>query len=458
MRRSRVLAIVTLFAMLAGGTVTATAEAPANDPFQRTWERTDQPVVTGQAQRTWMWGPDAFTGALTEPYAESPDGQRTVQYFDKSRMEITHPSAVDDGLWYVTNGLLVVEMVEGYVQTGDTARDDSPAPAEVTIAGDPGQRPSYADIDRFGLRAQPARDEGALVTQWVDAQGVRDAGPNELPAFISVTKRVTAPRIDHSIASVFWDFMTSSGAVYEDGEVVTSDLFQNPFYATGYPITEAYWSVLQVGGEYRPILWQCFERRCLTYTLTNPDGWQVEAGNVGQHYYEWRYSGVVAPPDSLMPDALESDTLMYVFTERSGFVLADDVTVDFSAPGTYHSTADLPDARPVIQAGTLVNSYYIHADQVGVNRSVVLTRTITFPGEILGVMLLDETLIASHDILGAPGTAYPAVAGIGYELRGPCPAALQDCVTLTASRRTLVLTATVYDVVDQIRVITRASD
>ena len=37
------------------------------------------------------------------------------------------------------------------------------------------------------------------------------------------------------------------------------------------------------------MLIQCFERRCLTYTPGNPDGWQVEAGNVGQHYFHWRY-------------------------------------------------------------------------------------------------------------------------------------------------------------------------
>jgi hypothetical protein len=34
---------------------------------------------------------------------------------------------------------------------------------------------------------------------------------------------------------------------------------------------------------------QCFERRCLTYTPGNDPAWQVEAGNVGQHYYAWRY-------------------------------------------------------------------------------------------------------------------------------------------------------------------------
>jgi DNA-binding beta-propeller fold protein YncE len=46
-----------------------------------------------------------------------------------------------------------------------------------------------------------------------------------------------------------------------------------------------------VGGVYKDVLMQCFERRCLTYTPDNPEGWQVEAGNVGQHYYQWRYGG-----------------------------------------------------------------------------------------------------------------------------------------------------------------------
>ena len=41
------------------------------------------------------------------------------------------------------------------------------------------------------------------------------------------------------------------------------------------------------------MLVQAFERRLLTYVPGNPPGWQVEAGNVGRHYYEWRYG---APP------------------------------------------------------------------------------------------------------------------------------------------------------------------
>ena len=48
---------------------------------------------------------------------------------------------------------------------------------------------------------------------------------------------------------------------------------------------------MKVGGVERDVLLQCFERRCLTYTPSNPDGWKVEMGNVGRHYYAWRYGG-----------------------------------------------------------------------------------------------------------------------------------------------------------------------
>jgi len=58
---------------------------------------------------------------------------------------------------------------------------------------------------------------------------------------------------------------------------------------TGYPIAEAYWTNVNVAGTPHLVLLQCFERRCLTYTPDNAPGWQVEAGNVGQHYYRWRH-------------------------------------------------------------------------------------------------------------------------------------------------------------------------
>jgi hypothetical protein len=54
-------------------------------------------------------------------------------------------------------------------------------------------------------------------------------------------------------------------------------------------MSEPFWMRARVGGEETWVLVQAFERRVLTYTPTNPIAYQVEMGNVGQHYHAWRY-------------------------------------------------------------------------------------------------------------------------------------------------------------------------
>lgn len=288
-RRLIVAAVFTLLANLTWTPATPAIAAPIGDSaFQRTWARTDQPVADGAVVRTWMWGPEAYSAQFPEPYVESPSGMRQVQYFDKSRMEITHPDALDDGVWYVSNGLLVNELVSGRLQTGDDEFIDV-EPAQVNIAGDPGARPTYADIAAWSLRDEPAREVGSAITQRLDDVGNISIDPGLAQYGVTAAERVTVPGIDHTVASVFWSFMTSVGLVAVNGAYVTDDLFENPFYATGYPITEAWWSRIAVGGAERDLLWQCFERRCLTYTPSNSVEWRVEVGNVGQHYFRWRY-------------------------------------------------------------------------------------------------------------------------------------------------------------------------
>ena len=73
------------------------------------------------------------------------------------------------------------------------------------------------------------------------------------------------------------------------GSTTNGPLFPSPFYATGFPVTEAYWTTVRVAGASRQVLIQAFERRVLTYTPGNPTGYEIEAGNVGAHYYQWRY-------------------------------------------------------------------------------------------------------------------------------------------------------------------------
>ena len=61
------------------------------------------------------------------------------------------------------------------------------------------------------------------------------------------------------------------------------------FYASGLPVSEPYWATVRVAGTQKDVLVQCYERRVLTYTPSNADPFRVEMGNVGIHYYAWRY-------------------------------------------------------------------------------------------------------------------------------------------------------------------------
>jgi hypothetical protein len=263
----------------------------ADEAFERTWARTDEPVAAGEADRTWMWGPEPYTPGRMERYDDSPGGQRLVQYFDKARMEINNPLAEDDDLWFVTNGLLVVEMMDGNIQVGNEEFvPHSEGPSTENVAGDPGadNGPTYATM--AGLRDAAPAESGAVITQRLAQDGTISDDPEMAEFDVTAAFLVEEWNANHQVASVFWDFMHSSGTVFVDGEFSEAPLFESPFYATGYPITEPYWTEVRVEGTLTDVLIQCFERRCLTFTPQNEPEWQVEAGNVGQHYFRWRES------------------------------------------------------------------------------------------------------------------------------------------------------------------------
>ncbi len=259
----------------------------ANTDFTKVWNRTDLPVKDGTISRSWLWGPAPFTGAATEPYAESPGGQRTVQYFDKSRMEINNPNGNRNDPFFVTNGLLVREMINGQLQTGDN-RFESRSPAAIGVAGDIDDTsgPTYQS---FKGRTGPVARSTALITATLN----RNSGIGNAPASFARYNAHAAyfvPETGHNIASPFWDFLNQSGPLYDaGGQLVSAKLFDPLFYATGFPISEAYWTKVKVGGTVKDVLVQAFERRIMTYTPANPGGFQVEMGNVGRHYHLWRY-------------------------------------------------------------------------------------------------------------------------------------------------------------------------
>jgi hypothetical protein len=299
-----VLTALVLLSALALPNLLVTPAVTKEDPFTRTWARTDYPVFNGEVSRTWMWGEKAYSSRMTEEYAEAPNGVRTVLYWDKSRME-DNSHNTSEAPWDVSNGLLVVEMVSGRMQVGDNSFDNR-LPANVNIAGDADDTngPTYAAI--AGLLNAPPVPDGSVITQRISRNGSVTNDPSMASYGVTAAWRETQPGLDHQVASVFWSFMNSRGTVYEDAKIFDDQLFESSFYATGLPITEAYWADVKVGGTVKPVLLQCFERRCLTYTPSNDPNWRVEAGNVGQQYFLWRYG---APPGETPSDADDNRTL-----------------------------------------------------------------------------------------------------------------------------------------------------
>jgi hypothetical protein len=324
-RRVRTSALLAVLALLLLPNIPALAIAPGDAAFQRTWQRTDNPVATGNAGRTWMWGPAAFTPVMHEPYEQAPGGTRAVQYFDKSRMEITNPGGDPDSIWYVTNGLLVREMVLGQIQTGDN--NWIPAePAEVNVAGDSSDPdgPTYKTIGM--LLDASAPEPGSVITGRVN----RDGQVIDDPSLASYEVLAGEPVAEtgHGVASVFLEFLRSEGTIFENGQLRTDRIFPNTFYVD--------------------VLLQCFERRCLTYTPGNPEGWRVEAGNVGQHYYTWRHGEIETPETGDIrvvsifydPDVPNDRSGEYVAirsfdpypVNMTGWVLTDDAPTSYTFP------------------------------------------------------------------------------------------------------------------------------
>lgn len=265
----------------------------ADRVFRELWERTDLPLAAnlpGLRPRSWIWGPHPLASER-EPYAEGLEGSRLVQYFDKGRMEISHPDAPRDR-WYVTSGLLAVEMIEGRLQIGESAFAER-EPADEAVAGDPSEAnpaaPTYRSFRTvaYPVTPRPApRRAGELVTEVL----AKDGGIYDNPNLARYNVLIDAydEQLGHNIPQVFTSFFVQQGLVREDGRYRREPII-DWLFVMGLPISEPYWARVRVGGVEKDVLIQAFQRRVLTYTPDNPPDWRVEMGNIGLHYLHWRY-------------------------------------------------------------------------------------------------------------------------------------------------------------------------
>jgi hypothetical protein len=265
-----------LCAMRQANPIVAPLEGFAHPAIARIWERDDGEVASGKAARPWMWGPGPFRTNY-EPFDGLAQGNHLVQYFDKDRLEANDPKADQNSPWFVTSGLLVNEMMTGKAQVGEN-RTLNIGPARVSVVGDdPTAGPTYADfiLPPYSDRKKDAT--GSTVGCWFMTRDPLNPRSRDLPAELNLRMVRYESTSGHNWAEPFWRYATNT--------------FGDRWLQTlGYPITEPCGVTAVVSGKTQSVLVQLFERRVLTYNPANPPENQVEMGNVGRHYFNWRYA------------------------------------------------------------------------------------------------------------------------------------------------------------------------
>lgn len=264
---------------------------PVDPAIAAIWNATDGPVASDAVERDWMWGPDAISTSV-EYSSDSPNGVRRMVYFDKGRLDILDSSASPEADWYVTGALLVTQMLAGqipFAEDGVVRR----SPPVIPVAGDIDQPAplTYATLaplasvggwavgteDVPGLVAEPR--VGQPVQALINSDGtVEEGGIADSTILVADYDSTTG----HNVAAPFADWVA-----------------RQPFPASwliGLPLTEPYWTDTLLDGVATRVLVQAFERRILTWTPGQPEGWAVESNNAGLHYREWR--GLSQPEDA----------------------------------------------------------------------------------------------------------------------------------------------------------------
>ncbi len=270
----------------AANTAVSQAIDVAGRMFWEEWQRSDRAVADGVSERDWVWGPIGLV-SRSEAYRQAPGGRRSVQYFDKGRMELNAPDGEISTTWFVTFGLLAQELLYSQIQIGDG--EFLPyRPAIVPIFGDGGDAstPTYASFR--GVMATPAPDlTGEMAVDTINREGMVGIHEGGVAREVRLVQFVAETQ--HNIPQVFWDFLNQRDEVYRDGVYRVEPLWEWQ-RVIGLPLTEPYWVRTELDGVVQDVLVQVYQRRVLAYIPANPPDTQVQMSDIGRHYYQWRYN------------------------------------------------------------------------------------------------------------------------------------------------------------------------
>jgi uncharacterized protein YkwD len=252
----------------------------------------------------------------------------------------------------VTNGLLASDMVRGRIQTGDNTFEAKDPPA-IPLAGDPGNPgPTYATLAgrASSLLAPASAHIGAPITTTVDGTGniatgdlLGDPDSTGVSAFDDTTK--------HNVARSFASYRNTVGLA-----------------TIGYAISEPFVTATKLAGQDARVLVQVFERRTLTFadpgSRLNPAG-LVEMGNVGQHYYAWRYpNGTPALPVA-QPAPPPVSAATGLDSEEADFLSRVNAYRQTSGAGALTVSPTLTQAAKWMSGDMAAKRYFDHTDSQG---------------------------------------------------------------------------------------------
>ena len=153
-------------------------------------------------------------------------------------------------------------------------------------------------------------------------------------------------------------------------------------------------------------------------------------------------------PQTVEVNTIENDDYAMLFVEKTNFNLTSALKVDASKAGEYKINSGLTPAT--LQAGTKINSYYLHADRVGTNLTPdPISGSITFDAPILGV-ITTRTNLNNSDTLGSDSTIYPKGARV-FDANNP---AFIDKFWISADLKTLRYELFTSTDSDDLRIIT----
>jgi hypothetical protein len=163
---------------------------------------------------------------------------------------------------------------------------------------------------------------------------------------------------------------------------------------------------------------------------------------------------IISAPGDIRNGVMESNTEVVAFPELQNVALGADLSVNISVPGaTPASPVDDNFSPAVIPAGSLVSSYFLHCDRVGSSTAnpTNFVGSLTFDTDVLGLIILQDELNATHALPGLAGTQYSLTGGLEIN-----STAAFDAITLSPDRRTVTFDFRDANAPDDVRIITAA--